>query len=93
MGQGGWGSSPGQRFEASRVKAAEVGAVVGQPPRAGEGAVCLQARCFLADQRLLEDPRPPWMAKRMRAKGVAKDLLVVPGSPWVQRECWRRKAW
>lgn len=39
MGQEGWGSSPGQRFQATRVMVAEAGVVVARPPRAGEGVV------------------------------------------------------
>jgi hypothetical protein len=38
VGQGGWGSSPVQMFGETRVMA-EVGAEVGQHPRAGEGVV------------------------------------------------------
>ena len=74
MGQGGWGSNPGQRFGTTRVMVAEAGVVVGQSPRAGEGEVCLPARCFSADQRLLGGRRPPQMAKATGTMGVARDL-------------------
>lgn len=84
MGQGGWGSSPGQRFGATRVMVAEAGVVVGQPPRAGEGVVWLPAKYFSADQKLLGGPRPSPMVKAMRTMGVARDLSVVPGSPCAQ---------
>lgn len=87
MGQGGWGSSPEQRFGATRVMVVEAGTEVGQHPRVWEGVVWLQARCFSVGQRLLEGPRLPHMVKARRAKWMARDLLVVPGSPCVQWEC------
>lgn len=93
MGQEGWGSSPGQRFGATRVMVAEAGAVVGRPPRGGEGEVWLPARCFSVGQKLLGDPKLPQMVRATRARVVARDLLVAPGSPYAPWECWRYEAW